>query len=247
VLDVTTSTNTVAVQLAQEDAPHGTVVVADEQTLGRGRLGRPWYSPPRKNLYCSVLLRVEIPRGRLGHWFSWIPLIAGLAAAQAIETLAGLAPRIKWPNDLLLGSRKVGGILCESGALASASPFVVVGLGLNVNTATEEFPCELREHATSLAAEAQRPFDRAAVLATFLSFLEDRCQAFLNGLDADIHQGYVARCATLGQQIRVERVGGASVVGLATSIGTDGSLQILQADGSVLDLHAGDVIHVRAR
>jgi BirA family biotin operon repressor/biotin-[acetyl-CoA-carboxylase] ligase len=245
VLDLTASTNTLAVRLAQEDAPHGTVVVAEAQSAGRGRLGRPWFSPPGKNLYCSVLLRTPVPRERLGRWLSWTPLIAALAAAHAIEADAGLSPSVKWPNDVLLGSRKVGGVLCESGDLGSAIPYVVVGLGLNVNIQADEFPDELREIATSLAAEAQRPFDRVTLLAAFLSALEVRYEAYGAGRETVIYREYVARCATLGRQVRVDRAGAAPVVGQAASVGADGSLRVIREDGSPLDIHAGDVIHLR--
>jgi len=245
VLDIAASTNSLAVRMAQEDAPHGTVVVAESQSDGRGRLGRHWYSPPGKNLYCSVLLRTPLPRERLARWLSWTPLIAALAAARAISTVAGLSPSVKWPNDILIGQRKVGGVLCESGDLGSAAPYVVVGMGLNVNIQAGEFPEELREIATSLSAEAQQPFNRAVLLAAILSDLEARCDAFLAGHEADIHREYVVRCATVGRQVRVERAGADPVTGRAASIGADGSLKVVRDDGSHLDIHAGDIIHLR--
>lgn len=245
VLDIAASTNTLAVRMAQEDAPHGTVVVAESQSAGRGRLGRHWYSPPGKNLYCSVLLRTPLPRERLARWLSWTPLIAALAVGRAVSTATGLSASVKWPNDVLLGDRKVGGVLCESGDLGSAAPYVVVGMGLNVNIQAGEFPEELREIATSLSAEAQRPFDRALLLAAFLSDLETRCDAFLAGHEAGIRREYMIRCATLGRQVRVERSGTDPVLGRAESIETDGSLKVVRDDGSALDIHAGDIIHVR--
>lgn len=245
VLDITTSTNTLAVRMAQEDAPHGTVVVAESQSAGRGRLGRHWYSPPGKNLYCSVLLRVPVSRERLGAWLSWTPLIATLAAAQTIHTVAGLSPSVKWPNDVLIRNRKVGGVLCESGDLNSAAPYVVVGIGLNVNIQAGEFPDELREIATSLAAEAHRPFDRAVLLAAFLSDLEVRCDAFLAGHDSDLHREYGLRCSTVGRRVRVELGHGEQVEGLAESVQPDGSLRVIRDDRAPVDIRAGDVVHLR--
>lgn len=245
VLDITASTNTLAARLAQEDAPHGTVVVAESQSAGRGRLGRHWYSPPGKNLYCSVLLRTPVTRERLGRWLSWTPLMAALAAARAIHTVAGLSPSIKWPNDVLLGNRKVGGVLCESGDLNSAAPYVVVGLGLNVNIQAIEFPDELREIATSLAAEAQRQFDRAVLLAAFLSDLEARCESFLAGHEADVHREYGRQCSTVGRRVRVELAHGERVEGLADSIQQDGSLRVIRNDRTPVDIRAGDVVHLR--
>ena len=245
VLDIVTSTNTLAVRMAQEDAPHGTVVVSEAQSGGHGRLGRHWFSPPGRNLYCSVLLRTPVPRKRLTRWLSWTPLITALAAARAIHAVTGLSPSVKWPNDVLLGERKVGGVLCESGDLSSPAPYVVVGLGLNVNIEPGEFPEELQAIATSLAAETQRTFDRAALLAAFLSDLESRTEAFLAGHEADIRREYMVRCMTLGRKVRVERAGTDPLTGRAESIEADGSLKIIRDDGSALDIHAGDVIHLR--
>jgi BirA family biotin operon repressor/biotin-[acetyl-CoA-carboxylase] ligase len=164
---------------------------------------------------------------------------------RAIHRVTGLSSSVKWPNDILLGDRKVGGVLCESGDLGSGAPYVVAGLGLNVNIQAGEFPEELREIATSLAAEAQRPFGRGALLAAFLSDLESLCDSFLAGHETDIHREYVVRCATLGRQVRVERAGADPVTGRAGAIGTDGSLRIVRDDGSHLDIHAGDVVHLR--
>src|SRR5436309_814950 len=113
-LEGTSSTNTVAMTLGQEGASHGTVVVAETQTAGRGRSGRQWYSPPGKNLYCSVVLRSMPSPDQLAIWLSWIPLIAGLAAVRAVQTTAALHPSVKWPNDILIGTRKLGGTVCES-------------------------------------------------------------------------------------------------------------------------------------
>ncbi|TKB34605.1 MAG: biotin--[acetyl-CoA-carboxylase] ligase, partial [Nitrospira sp.] len=110
------STNREAVRLAQANVEHGTVVVADCQTAGRGRLSRNWFSPPGANLYCSVILKAARPADRLTEWLSWLPLISALAAAEAIEAVSSLHVSVKWPNDLLISERKVGGILCESGA-----------------------------------------------------------------------------------------------------------------------------------
>ena len=113
--DCLPSTNREAVQLAQAEVEHGTVVVADSQTAGRGRLSRTWFSPPGANLYCSIILRTARPPERLTEWLSWLPLISALAAAEAIEQVSSIQVSVKWPNDLLISARKVGGILCESG------------------------------------------------------------------------------------------------------------------------------------
>lgn len=247
VVDEVASTNTLAAVLAQENAPEGTVVVAETQTAGRGRLGRQWHSPPGKNLYCSILLRSMPPGDRQALWLSWVPLIAALAVNRAVQVVANLKPSVKWPNDILIGSRKLGGVLCESGGLGTAQAFIVVGVGLNVNIHHNEFPDELRELATSLAIEAHRPFDRTALLAALLREMETRCEAFRTSRHSDIVKEYMVRCSTIGQRVRVELAHGEHVNGTAESIQPDGSLRIVRADppGQTLDIRAGDVIHLR--
>jgi BirA family biotin operon repressor/biotin-[acetyl-CoA-carboxylase] ligase len=249
VLDEVTSTNSQAATLAQQGAPHGTVVVAETQTAGRGRLGRHWHSPPGKNLYCSLLLRAMPGRDQQALWLSWIPLIAALAVSRAVQVTAGLKPAVKWPNDILIGHHKLGGVLCESSGLGTPHAAVIVGIGLNVNVRHDDFPDELRELATSLAIEAQHPFDRTALLATLLSEMETRCDTFLAGAHEDILKEYVLRCGTLGRQVVVELAHGQHVDGTADSILPDGSLRVIRTSAAgqpqTLDIRAGDVIHLR--
>ncbi|MGH7208018.1 MAG: biotin--[acetyl-CoA-carboxylase] ligase [Nitrospiraceae bacterium] len=251
-LEESSSTNTVAMGLGQEGAAQGMVVVAETQTAGRGRSGRPWYSPPGKNLYCSVILRTMPSPDQLTLWLGWIPLIAGLATASAVHTTAALQPSVKWPNDILVGTRKLGGILCESAGLGSAHACVVVGIGLNVNLLRHEFPDDLRELATSMAMEADRPFDRAAVLAALLLELETRCDAFLAGRHRDLLNEYVLRCSTVGRQVCIDLAHGERVEGYADSILPDGSLRVVRRGRSsrpgaesTVNVRAGDVIHLR--
>ena len=255
ILEDTPSTNSTAMPLAQAGAPEGTVVVADAQTSGRGRLGRHWYSPPGKNLYCSIILRSAMPPDQVSRWLSWVPLLSAVAVSRAIQVISGLRPSLKWPNDILIEQRKVGGLLCESSGMGTATGFVIVGIGLNVNMWRDAFPADLRDLATSLAAEAERPFDRAVLLATLLSELELRYETFLSGAVSDIKYEYALRCATLGQRVRVDMANqacGHRIEGQAVSIGEDGSLQIIVDSlgdpltrGTPIAIRAGDVIHVR--
>lgn len=251
-LEETPSTNTVAMRLGQEGAAQGTVVVAETQSAGRGRAGREWYSPPGKNLYCSVLIRTMPPPDQTIVWLGWLPLIAGLATANLVQAAAAHQPSVKWPNDILVGTRKLGGVLCESTGLGSAHALVVVGIGLNVNLLRHEFPDDLRELATSMAIESDRSFDRAAVLAALLLELETRCDAFLAGHHRDLMNEYVLRCSTVGRQVRVDLAHGERVEGYADSILPDGSLRVVRrdrsgrpGDDSAVTIRAGDVIHVR--
>ena len=178
ILDETPSTNSAALALAQGGSSDGTVVVADTQTSGRGRLGRPWYSPPGKNLYCSIILRRNLPPDQISRWLSWVPLLSAVAVSRAIQVISGLRPSLKWPNDIFIEQRKAGGLLCESSGTGTANGVVIVGIGLNVNMWRDAFPADLRDLATSVAAEAGRPFDRAVLLAALLSELELRYEAF---------------------------------------------------------------------
>lgn len=252
ILEETSSTNSVASALAQNGAADGTVVFAERQTAGRGRLGRQWYSPPGKNLYASVLLRRTPVSEHAAQWLNWVPLLSALAVGRAIQVMTGLQPSLKWPNDILLGERKVGGLLCESSGLGTLSSFVIVGIGLNVNVWREAFPEDLRDHATSLAAEAGHPFDRVALLAMILSELELRYDAFFSNRFADISHEYDLRCSTVGQRVRVEMAHGTYIEGLAESIAADGSLRLLVQDstggseqGTVIDVRCGDITHLR--
>jgi len=249
-LPQTTSTNTVAFELAQQGAPHGTLVVAEQQAAGRGRLGRQWYSPPGDNLYCSLLLRLPAPDG-LPAWLSWIPLVSAAGSARAVERVTGMLPRLKWPNDLLVGARKVGGLLCES-TMSAQGTCVVVGIGLNVNTSREAFPEDLLAIATSLAAETGRTHDRTALLAALLLELEVRLESLLAGSAEPLRREYLSLCATLDRRVRVTLTGGTIIEGVAEAIGPDGSLQVRQevppsahGERKVVDIRAGDVVHLR--
>lgn len=248
VLQETASTNGDAMALAQQGAEDGTVVVAERQTAGKGRLGRRWYSPPGDNLYCSVILRRMPTPAELPRWLSVVPLMAAVAVARAVQAVTGLRPSLKWPNDILIGDRKLGGLLCESSVAGPARTFVVVGIGLNVNTGRESFPEEIREIATSLAAEAGRPFDRAPLLAALLSELEAHADALLTRPPETFLSGYARLCSTLGRRVRVRLADGETIEGQADSLAPDGSLRIIRDQaqgGGLLEVRVGDIIHLR--
>src|SRR4029079_8440638 len=155
------STNRVAVALGQAGVEHGTLVLADAQTAGRGRMSRSWFSPSGVNLYGSLVIRTTIDAPRLAAWLSWLPLMAALGSAEASDLVSRLPIAVKWPNDLLINERKVGGILCESGASTGAGPFQVIGIGINLNGIPEDFPDELRHIATTLRHETRGFIGRA--------------------------------------------------------------------------------------
>ena len=250
--DCLPSTNREATQLAQAEVEHGTVVVADSQTAGRGRLSRTWFSPPGANLYCSIILRTARPPERLTEWLSWLPLISALAAAEAIEQVSSIQISVKWPNDLLISERKVGGILCESGTGTRSDPFQIIGIGINVNLDHDDWPADLRDSATSLWQARKIIVDRNRLLAQLLLELEQCLDELVVHGTNRIGLAYHQRCSTIGHTIQATLAHGEVVVGLAEGIGQDGSLRVrTQAihPGSgtpeVVHLRVADIIHVR--
>ena len=250
--DCLPSTNREAAQFAQAEVEHGTVVVADSQTAGRGRLSRTWFSPPGANLYCSIILRVMRPPERLTEWLSWLPLISALAAAEAIEQVSSIHVSVKWPNDLLISERKVGGILCESGTGSRSDPFQIIGIGINVNVDHEDWPADLLDSSTSIWQERKIVVDRNRLLAQLLIELE-QCvdELAIHGTDR-IALAYSQRCSTIGHTIQATLATGAVLIGLAEGIGQDGSLRVrpqAAQPGSgtpeVVHLRVADIIHVR--
>jgi len=235
----TGSTNSDLLEWAARGAPEGTVLVAEEQTAGRGRMGRTWVSPPGAALTFSVLLRPEaLPPARR----PWLPLVAGIGTVTSIRMLTGLEAELKWPNDVLIGGRKVAGILAEAAGNA-----VVVGIGVNVSTTAEELPTGPGGlPPTSLLTEGI-PVGRDLLLIEILRSLGQWYKTLVAepdpqriGLLAQYHK----LSATVGRDVRVELPGGQSISGLATGIDADGQL-LVEADGGMYQIAAGDVIHVR--
>ena len=233
----TGSTNDDVAAAARAGAAEGLVVVAEEQTGGRGRLDRGWASPPRAGLTFSVLLRP--PPAVPVHRRTWLPLLAGLAVQQAVERLAEVPVRLKWPNDVLLGDDrgKAAGILVQVDGGA-----VVVGIGLNVSTRRGELP----PGGTSLAVEAAQCTDRdpllRAVLRRLGTLYAGWCAA--GGDPEPTRAAYEAVCDTLGRPVRVLLPAGAELTGTATGLDGDGRL-VLTAAAGTRAVSAGDVTHVR--
>jgi BirA family biotin operon repressor/biotin-[acetyl-CoA-carboxylase] ligase len=237
IVERTGSTNADLVAAAATGAPDRSVLVAEHQESGRGRLTRTWVSPPGAGLTVSVLLRpTTVPASRYG----WLPLLAGLAALDTVRELTDVPAGLKWPNDLLIGTepRKAAGILAEVSGNA-----VVIGIGLNVGAVPEGQP-----GATSLAAEGA-DVDRAAVLVTLLRRLGEREERWRTSRgDPEVLRGdYRAGCTSLGSTVRVELPGGAVLTGIAEDVDADGRLLILDDSGTRRAVAAGDVVHLRPR
>jgi BirA family transcriptional regulator, biotin operon repressor / biotin---[acetyl-CoA-carboxylase] ligase len=171
-LDSTRSTNDAAARLAESGADEGTTVVAEMQTAGRGRHGRVWFSPPGAGLYVSVIVRPATAMTTGDNPASLLTLASGVAIAEAVRAVTGLPAEIKWPNDVLIGGRKLAGILAESTVQGGMLQFVVIGFGVNLQPAA--YPSELAQRATSIEAETSRPADRALMLAEILAALGER-------------------------------------------------------------------------
>jgi BirA family biotin operon repressor/biotin-[acetyl-CoA-carboxylase] ligase len=226
-----TSTQDVARAEAERNAPEGTAVLAEEQTGGRGRLGRSWVSPPGKNVYVTLVMRPPARRLRV------LSIVAPLAMAEALEGAAGLTCRIKWPNDVLVGGRKIAGVLIESDLAGEAVKYALVGMGVNVNFDPAAEP-EIADIATSVRRELGRDGSREDVLAALLNAFEARYTEALEG-DAAF-RAWRSRLETLGQRVRAtlaERV----EEGVAEDVDAEGSLLIRRDDGSLATVEAGDV------
>ena len=231
---LTGSTNSDASALGRSGAPEGTVVVADAQTAGRGRLGRTWVSQPGLNLYLSILLRPRI----LPAAAPQLALVAGLAVAEAFEE-EGAAATIKWPNDVLLGGRKACGILTELEAEADRVEFVVVGIGVNLNSCEEDFPPELRPRATSLRLARGREVERARFAGRLLARFERCYERFREHGFAALAAEWEQRSALIGRDLTIDGAGEV-VTGEYAGIDRDGAL-LLRDRGGVRRVLAGDV------
>lgn len=228
------STNVEAHRLAREGAPEGTLVIADEQTAGRGRRGRSWLAPGGSSLLVSLLFRPYLPPGRS----QYLTMVCALATLDAVTPLVSGRVDLKWPNDLTSGARKLAGILTEIVASGSRLDYVVVGIGLNLNWRPEALP-ELADIATSMSSLAGRPVPRLPVLVAMLEGVERRYAAVSAG-EAPVEE-WARRLGTIGQRVTVHTVNG-PVSGVAESVDERGALVVRSEDGQAVRLMEGDVI-----
>jgi BirA family biotin operon repressor/biotin-[acetyl-CoA-carboxylase] ligase len=235
----TDSTNRVAMELGYAGELEGSLVLAEEQTAGRGRAGRSWHSERAAGIYLTLLLRPKISPVQA----PLLTMMAGLSAHAAIAAQTGLEPDVKWPNDLMLSGKKVGGILTEMHAETNLVRFVIVGIGINVNQ--EKFPADLNGIATSLRAETGKNQSRLELVARLLREFETDYNRFLREGSSSVTERFTQISSyALGKKVRVTN-GNDSYVGVTAGIRPEGLLQVQREDGAIITVLAGDVAETR--
>ncbi|GAB3714520.1 biotin--[acetyl-CoA-carboxylase] ligase [Mariniluteicoccus flavus] len=237
------STNADLATLARAGAAHGSVLVTDSQTAGRGRFTRAWTTPPGVSVAMSVLVRPDVPVRR----WSWLPLMTGVAVVRGVRATSGVAATLKWPNDVLVGDRKLCGLLAER-VDTPTEPAAVIGWGINVSMSTDELPVPT---ATSLLLEGAE-VDKTALVGDVLEAFEAAYALWVDD-PAALRAAYEAECGTLGREVRVMRNvegvvgrGADDVEGTAVGVDDDGALLVCNATGTQ-SFSAGDVLHLRPR
>jgi BirA family biotin operon repressor/biotin-[acetyl-CoA-carboxylase] ligase len=242
-LEVTTSTQDEAKKWVREGAPHGALVVADKQTRGKGRLGRSWFSPPGKNLYFTVALKLPTSSPPL----STLSLLAGIAVAEALRSHFNAQVFVKWANDVVgCDGRKLAGILVEGFKDRSGTDWALIGIGVNVNLTEDELPAELREIATSLQILLGKQLERFQVLGTILASLEAWWEDWAEGMLEKVLKAFEALDWLKGKLVRLTLPDGAVFEGVAIGVTEEGHLRLKLSSDLERDFPAGEVT-VRVR
>jgi len=249
------STNDAAKQLAETGEPEGTLVIADEQTAGRGRLARTWVAPPRSSILMSLILHP----GLAPHQAPRVTMVVALGACDAIHAETGLNAAIKWPNDILLNGKKCAGILAESGIVGDKLEYVIVGLGVNVNFALTDIiqvatsdsrflpfgeTWNLNGNVTTIADEMRKPCARVPLIQSILRSIENYYLRLRAG--ENLREEFANRLTTLGKSIQAQTPWGIEA-GVAEDVDDDGALQLRRADNSLVRLVAGEVTLAKMR
>jgi BirA family biotin operon repressor/biotin-[acetyl-CoA-carboxylase] ligase len=242
VFEQTTSTNDIAARLARDGIKEGVVVFAESQTHGRGRLGRQWVSPARKGLWLSILLRPNLPPQAATR----VTVAAATALARAISGQTGLAPEIKWPNDILIDGKKVVGILTEMTAELDHINEVILGIGVDVNLSAAELPPDLRKTATSLKIESGQAVDRAGLAVAILRELDRDYGRVVRGQFEAVSAEWQQCCTTLGQEVSI-RIGERVIRGRAEALDAEGALLLRTEHGRLERIVGGDVTLEKGR
>ena len=229
------STNELAKRYFQKAAPEGMVFLAESQNKGKGRAGRTWYSPEKSGIYMSVLLKPDLETIQVPP----LTLMAGVATVKAVNEFSRSPAALKWPNDILLNGKKLGGILCELSFHEDRSA-VVIGIGINVNTEKSQFPADLQEMATSLLQANGEPVDRAQLVISLLDNLDREYQTFLKEGTPALAKSWAQHTEMFGKQIRLTHKA-KSITGTAQRLDDEGRLVILTEDGKEMAFDSGEV------
>ena len=234
--DQTDSTNLRAKAMAADGAPEGTLVIAEEQTQGRGRRGRNWFSPPGAGIYLSLIIRPDI----LPQEAPRFALLTAAAVAEAVREITMIETRIKWPNDILIGGRKLGGILTEISMEMDKVEYMIIGLGLNVNLAREDLPPDLRELGTSIRMELGRHLPRLPLVRRILERFEETYQEYQRQGFASIRKRWQTFTDMIGRTVAVDTMGG-RLTGEVMDFDEDGYLVVREHNGVPVRIFSGDV------
>ncbi|MDD3895380.1 MAG: biotin--[acetyl-CoA-carboxylase] ligase [Syntrophomonadaceae bacterium] len=232
----TDSTNKRARALANDGYPEGTVIVAEEQTDGRGRRGRSWYSPSNQGIYMSIILRPAFPLRQI----SRLSLLAGVASAEALKDELGLQPSIKWPNDILINGRKITGILSEAVTDMDSIEYIVLGIGININNLPQEFPEDFRTPPTSVLAENGQPGSRVKLLRKLLLSLERQYNFLKDDNFTPILEKARRLSMTLGQKVYFDE-GSEVISGEAIDLDDKGYLLVRDYKGTIHTVMSGEI------
>jgi BirA family biotin operon repressor/biotin-[acetyl-CoA-carboxylase] ligase len=235
------STNVRARMIADEGTPEGTIVVAETQLRGKGRRGRSWFSPAGQGIYVSVILRPRIPPSEAPR----LVLMAAVAAAEALLAHAAVPVTVKWPNDILVGGKKIAGILTEMHLYRDRIAHVVIGMGVNVNTPAESLPPEIAAIATSLRIATGQTFSRTELLRTYLEKLEAWYALFRERRFEPIRERWLDLARIIGKQVKIAGVG-RDYEGEVVDIDPNGFLILKSPDGAIQQILAGDVSLIEA-
>ncbi len=236
VLPQTTSTNDEVSRAALEGHPEGLVIFAESQSAGRGRMGRRWSSPAGRGLWFSVLLRPDLSPTEC----TQLTAASANALARAVEVVTGISPEIKWPNDLLIKGKKIAGILTEMSAELEHVRSVVLGIGIDANQTTSDFPTELRDIATSLKLATGQTVSRANLAEAVLRELDNEYARIQSGQFAAIAEEWAGRCSTLGKQVSID-MGTQRVRGRAEALDENGALLLRTEHGRIERIVGGEV------
>lgn len=234
--DEVDSTNTRAHTFVKQGAAEGTLIIAEQQTAGRGRMGRPWHSPKGKGLWMSLILKPQIPL----HFTPHLTLLVAVALCRSIRQQTQLAVGIKWPNDLLIDGKKISGILLESSAEDEKLQYVIAGVGIGVNLSPEDYPEELKGVATSLAIEAGEKINRSALLQHFMLELESMYKVYHEQGFTPIKLLWEALSVSLNKQVRTMTPQGLKT-GFAEGIDDSGALIVREENGSLTKWYSGNI------